>query len=576
MNNQYTSAVKLLKTNRYNTYQFYGIMANPATKPEDGLKIAALTCLSWLRKRLEGNRIPECLIMPEESQYDSVKDEDFDSFNITDEYIIDVVADMEDGIWTLRIIENDLGALSDGVAVPGRTIESNIAFRIVDNRLQCAFKTSISDKEDVEKADCVRFSVIKELCLNPLFGLKQIEKVYDPDNMDIINEERINEVSSLAKSRDNQLPLIIYTYNDFSNGLNQPTGLSSSSQPGLFEIQKESIRKHVLSKTNAYANRYAGIARPYFLPKRMFDKFNELFSFHSCKEGDVLIINPKKYGGNIRVYSYEDKNSYRNYVVNFTRDKDIDFKDVAFIDEAKILLEQKKENYNAEILAQLDETTRNLESIKTKINRSERINDYKKNDNADSNRELKDTLEKLQKSENTVLVLNREIDRLKSRMSKMEEYISYVKRKATRPQEHSEIPEWINSYKYVVFDKKAVDCLNRNDAENVDIDVICDSLDYLEHLYSQYLFEGMEKEELNDKSSEIYNRPFEVSPSGIPISAKGECKVKYTFEDGIRREYPLDWHLKAGNHGELIRIYFIIDKTKKKMIIGSLPNHLTY
>ena len=158
----------------------------------------------------------------------------------------------------------------------------------------------------------------------------------------------------------------------------------------------------------------------------------------------------------------------------------------------------------------------------------------------------------------------------------MEEYISYIKRKATRPEEHSEIPDWISSYKYVVFDKKAVDCLNRNDAENVDIDVICDSLDYLEHLYSQYLFEGMEKEELNDKSSEIYNRPFEVSPSGIPISAKGECKVKYTFEDGIRREYPLDWHLKAGNHGELIRIYFIIDKTKKKMIIGSLPNHLTY
>ena len=139
MNKEHTSAVKLLKTNKYNTYQFFGYMANAVTKPEDGLKIAALSCLSWLRKRLEGNKIPECLLMPEVDQYEKARNEDFRSFNITDEYIIDVVSNIEDGIWALRIIENDLGALGSGEAVPGRTIESNIAFRIVDNKLQCAF-----------------------------------------------------------------------------------------------------------------------------------------------------------------------------------------------------------------------------------------------------------------------------------------------------------------------------------------------------------------------------------------------------------------------------------------------------
>ena len=161
-------------------------------------------------------------------------------------------------------------------------------------------------------------------------------------------------------------------------------------------------------------------------------------------------------------------------------------------------------------------------------------------------------------------------------MAKMEEYVSFINRKASRPSKHNEIADWISSYKYVIFDKKAVDCLNRNDAENVDIGIICDSLDYLEYVYSQYLFEGMDKEELNNKSSEIYNRPFIVSPSGIPVSAKGECKIKYAFEDGIRREYPPDMHLKVGNHGELIRIYFIIDKNNKKIVVGSLPNHLVY
>ncbi len=575
MNKDYTSAVKLLRTNKYNTYQFFGYMANPATKPGDGLKIAALSCLSWLRKRLEGNRIPECLLMPEENQYDNVKDEDFKSFNITDEYIIDVVSDIEDGIWALRIIENDLGALGSGEAVPGRTIESNIAFRIVDNRLQCAFKTSISDKEDVEKAGCIRFSLIKELCFNPLFGLKQIEKIYDPENMDINNEEKLNDVAELYRNKDNQLPLIIYTYDDFSESNNIATP-TKSIQSSLFELQKESIKKNTLSKAEPYAARYAGYARPYFLPKRMFDKFKSSLPSGSFSAGDVIVVDPKKYGGNIRIYSYEDKNTYRDHVGNFSRDKNIDFGDVVFVDEAKILIDQKNEDYKSDILAQLDETTRSLENIKSKINRTERINEYKKSDNDDVSKELEETLEKLKKSENTVIVLNRELDRLKSRLTKMEEYVSFVNRKASRPSKHNEIADWISSYKYVVFDKKAVDCLNRNDAENVDIGIICDSLDYLEYVYSQYLFEGMDKEELNNKSSEIYNRPFIVSPSGIPVSAKGECKIKYTFEDGIRREYPLDMHLKVGNHGELIRIYFIIDKNNKKIVIGSLPNHLIY
>ena len=357
MKKEYTSAVKLLKTNKYNTYQFFGYMANPATKPEDGLKIAALSCLSWLRKRLEGNKIPECLLMPEEDRYEKAKDEDFRSFNITDEYIIDVVSDIEDGIWALRIIENDLGALGSGEAVPGRTIESNIAFRIIDNRLQCAFKTSISDKEDVEKAGCIRFSLIKELCLNPSFGLKQIEKIYDPDNMDIINEEKLNDIVSIYRSKENQLPFIIYTYDDYLDSANTLSP-GSGIQSGLMELKQESIRKNVLSKADPYSSRYVGYARPYFLPKRMFNKFGSLFTTGNISVNEVIIVDPKKFGGNKKVYSYEDKNSYRNYIGNFTREKNIDFKDVVFVDEAKILIEQKNEDYKSDILAQLDETTK--------------------------------------------------------------------------------------------------------------------------------------------------------------------------------------------------------------------------
>lgn len=576
MNNENASAVKLLKTNRYNTYQLFAYMANQATKPGDGLKIAALSCLSWLRRRLEGNKIPQELMMMEADQYDAVKEKDLRSFSISDDYLIDVVSDPEEGFWTLRIIENDLGALNNGEIVPGRTIESNLAFRIFDNKLECAFKTSISDKENVPKADCIRFSLVKELCLNPLFGLKQVDKIYYPDKMEINDEDRLNEIVSIYHNSDNELPLIIYSYDDYSGEFRQMMGLGVDPRAGMKQLQEASVKKNVLSKADAYAARYAGIARPYFLPKKMNDKFREAFAIGNFKTGSVLLIDPPKFGGKIKIYPYEDKDTYRLEANNFSRDKDINFHDTVFVEEARILLEQKNEDYKSEILLQLDETTRNLEMIRSKISRSERMADYQKNSKDDSRQELQETLEKLQKSDNIILVLNKEIERLKSRMAKMEDYIAYMKRKAGRPTKHSEITEWASDFEYVIFDRQAEDCLARKDAENVEVSVICDALDYLEYLYSKYLFEGMDKDELNNKSAAIYNRPYEVSPSGITIAAKGECKIRYTDVEGERKEYPLDWHLKCGNHGELIRIYFIIDKARKKIVIGSLPNHLTY
>lgn len=156
------------------------------------------------------------------------------------------------------------------------------------------------------------------------------------------------------------------------------------------------------------------------------------------------------------------------------------------------------------------------------------------------------------------------------------EYIAYIKRKETRPKKHKDIEDWAKQFNSLILEKKAIACLNNNDAENVDVDVICDALDYLDKAYSRYLFEGLSIDELNEYSSKIYNRPYNVTPSGIPVSAKGDCKVKYAFVNENRIEHVLDQHLKIGKHGELLRIYFIIDKERQKIVIGSLPNHLEY
>lgn len=50
--------VKLLKNHLYPTYQLHAFMANDKTTPHNGLRLAALTTMHWLKTRL-GDNAPE-------------------------------------------------------------------------------------------------------------------------------------------------------------------------------------------------------------------------------------------------------------------------------------------------------------------------------------------------------------------------------------------------------------------------------------------------------------------------------------------------------------------------------------
>lgn len=584
MANNQKSVVKLRKANRYNTYQFYAEMNNKNIDLYDGLKIAALSCFTWLRKRLEGNNIPQELLMPDEKDYKKVENDSFISFTLSDSYIISVEANIDDGIWALRVIENDSGTLGDQGIIPGRTIQSNIGFRIVDGKLQCGFKTTVSDINDVELADCIRFSLIKELGCNPGFGFKQIDTLYSPNNMVIDNDSKLNEVCAILHSKENQLPLLIYTYDDHSisdikdikldDFKYKPGTLSLDAKLALSQAirEKKDDNNDFTTRAVPYSNRYLGVARPYFLAKKMFSEFAKRFGLNQVNLDEVFVIEPISY--KLTRYSYENKEKYQDFVHNYTRNKELNFNDVLFVDEARILVQVSNEYAKKEREKLLDEAIEKLEQYKSQQARETRKSEYVSIDS--SKDELIKTLERLEKSEKEQIVLNNEINRLKKELQNKNDYIDYIHRKETRPKYHEDIEKWAEQFNNIILDKKAIACLNRNDAENVDVDVICDALDYLDKAYSKYLFENLSLDELNTISANIYNRPYNVTPSGIPVSAKGDCKVKYAFINENRIEHILDQHLKIGGHGELLRIYFIVDKDRKKIVIGSLPNHLEY
>jgi len=88
----------------------------------------------------------------------------------------------------------------------------------------------------------------------------------------------------------------------------------------------------------------------------------------------------------------------------------------------------------------------------------------------------------------------------------------------------------------------------------------------------------IDEEEMNNRCTQKYGRPFDVVPSaGVSgVRYPKEYKIKYYLgHKGKPVESLLDYHLRVGNDNERqLRVYFLYDNEKKLIVVGSLPEHL--
>ena len=170
--------------------------------------------------------------------------------------------------------------------------------------------------------------------------------------------------------------------------------------------------------------------------------------------------------------------------------------------------------------------------------------------------------------------------RFEQLLAEKEEDIAYLKRKLSRPKEHSQIAAWVREHfsGRLILHPKAEDLLEDKSARSVSAELICDALDFLATDYWDRRYLRISTEEMNSRCSEKYGRPFEVKPTGTTTIefTPAEYKIKYfPGAKGKPVESPLDFHLGVGNDPEnLLRIYFLHDDEKKLIVVGSLPRHL--
>ena len=125
---------------------------------------------------------------------------------------------------------------------------------------------------------------------------------------------------------------------------------------------------------------------------------------------------------------------------------------------------------------------------------------------------------------------------------------------------------------------KAIARMLTKSSQCADVDLVCDALDYLATDYWEQRYYQLPKDIALTRCGEKYGRPFEIKPVGTYTIAytPNEYRIPY-FKDerGKIADSDLDYHLRVGNDPEnLLRIYFLHDDSEKRIVIGSLPDHL--
>lgn len=595
-------SVRLIQNRRYPTYQLHGYMANKKTSPEDGLRIAVLCTMEWLRQRLGDHAPEEWQRTLSPSEYLTTTNQDLFSLHLTSGYVVDIVSLPDDGIWTLQITEPDLGSDPGNPeqkrdAVPGRVIETNIGYRITGGQLACGFNTVISDLEGTTSvAEVYRLAIVRRLIDFPQFGLKQITPL-NYDVTPITTLDQLKSLRTLLKEKENQLPCVVFTHLRESVAL--PTldltpslGLTMDKpmlvgQPNL-KLPPKTAAKYPPYDMKKFAQDSVGFCRTYLLDDKLLERFHEMFGLKSAP-GDVCVLEPQALNGEKKCYSHkasmtrqkELMEKLSTHIGQYPLEKELSSGEVIFLSEARKHLLQSTETvlqhstetetlwaqqmvaYKAQWQEALSEKDGEIVKLRTQL---ERQGEY---------------IQRIEGEKEALRISCQEqVEQERLLVEREKERVAFLERKLAQPKVHSQIASWVKDHfsERLMLHSSAVALLEQKNARDVNLNLICDALDFLATDYWETRYHRLSKDDMNTRCSEKYGRPFEVKPTGKNTVeyTPHEYKIKY-FEGhkGKLVESPLDCHLGVGNDPEnLLRIYFLHDDKKQLIVVGSLPRHL--
>lgn len=603
--------IPLLRNVVYPTYQLYAIAGANKNDPEKVLTIAILETLSWLRRRFRNLDVPKELNYPEPVDFAQMSLDALTSFRIDAGYKVDVIWLPEEKTWALQLTEPDLGPdpgaeQQSRQPVPGRIFETNIAFRISGSQVHGGFRTLVSDVAGTPiPCEVFRLALVKQLVRNPLVGLYHIWPIQDqPIVLD--RQHAIARLQSTLASDDLLLPIVLAVASDppkpdlksLPSLADLVESMSQRSRHPLDWQPEQPIEPFRVTASQSdpqfpfsllqLAHDHMGYAHYFNLPVHQIVSWNK-HAHQTVSEGDVWIFEPQAFGGGTRHFTKAQiladpagfESRLHDLIQNFPKSKPMTFGPVAFVPEAKVMESAHALRLSRSKVDILRASEARVEALATYHQRELQQKDDIIAQKGQKIQRLEKLLEEKDAEKAQIrLDLETLAESHKKQLAEQQAEIEHLKKKLARPIDLTDIIPWVERSfpDGLLLHARAKNELSAVKPDEVHLPLLCDALEFLATDYRDELLGLISPEEMLNRCAQKYNRSFEVTPlsgTSVEMFAK-DYQIKYYIgKKGKPVESQLNLHLKVGiDTRNLIRIYFLYDKDKQLIVVGSLPKHL--
>jgi len=342
----------------YPGYQFYAELRFEGHTADECLRYAALTVQGWLCERIRkaDGIIPEELRCVSANHFMEITSSDLKSIKRPFSEIISLP---NEGIWSLMVREPD-------PAIAARSYVTNVGLRVKGEAVEFGVYTDVVDRDRSlpEQDKAFRPQFVRLLFETHGMTLTQVEPLAFRQIIHVSDKRGVARLKSLADDRENQHPLIIFTHAkqeqattpdmeqfmaEMMKGPALPRfGLPPIKTPPVDIEKKES---HFMPyDAEEFAKHLYGFARAYIVSPETFTELRAKFNRVRLNEGDILIVEPKAFGGAIKTLQYrEGLNSawYRsvtgdlmNTLQCYSKHKPYSYGNILFVDDARQLMRE--------------------------------------------------------------------------------------------------------------------------------------------------------------------------------------------------------------------------------------------
>ncbi len=315
------------------------------------MRYAALTVQNWLCERIEkaGGSIPEAIRCTSPANYMDIPSSALKSSKLPFSEIISLP---DQGIWALMVREPDPN-------IAARSFVTHVGLRVGgDGAVEFGVYIDIvdRDRELSEKDKAYRPQFVRLLFETEGMTLSQAGPLAFREYTAVSDRRGVARLKALADDRENQLPLVVFTHAKeaqltasdmdriIAEIMKMPPQRTFGFQTSPLPEQKKPT--HFMPyDTQEFARHTYGFARVYVVSAEMFSEFRSKFNRNSLNEGDVLIVEPKAFGGTMRSILYREglndawyrgaADELQNTLQCYSKHKPFSFGNVLFEDDAR-------------------------------------------------------------------------------------------------------------------------------------------------------------------------------------------------------------------------------------------------